>query len=64
MKETYPDIDIDSFKIPLAIESSLLPTSSKNVNVVDNATTKIAQDVTAANKDNSKSGGDAINGLS
>ena len=63
-KETYPDIDFDSFKIPLAIESSLLPTSSKDVNVVDNATTEIAQDATAASKDNSKSGGDAISGLS
>ena len=63
-KETYPDIDFDSFKIPLAIESSLLPTSSKDVNVVNNATTEIAQDATATSKDNSKSGGDAISGLS
>ena len=41
-KETYLDMDFDFFKIPLAIESSLLPKSSKDINMVDNATTKIA----------------------
>ena len=41
-KETYLDMDFDFFKIPLAIESSLLPMSSKDINMVDNATTKIA----------------------
>ena len=63
-KETYLDMDFDSFKIPLATESSLLPTSSKDVNMVDDATTEIAQGVTAAGKDDSKSGGDAPSGLS
>ena len=41
-QETYPDMDFDSFKIPLAIESSLLSTSSEDINMVDNATTEIA----------------------
>ena len=63
-KETYPNMDFDSFKIPFATESSLLPTSSKDVNVVDDATTEIAQGATAASKDDSKFGGDAPSGLS
>ena len=37
-KEAFPDLDFDSLKIPLATESSLLPTSSEDVNVVDDAT--------------------------
>ncbi|XP_030935860.1 uncharacterized protein LOC115960962 [Quercus lobata] len=40
-KEAYPDLDFDSFKIPLATESSLLPTSSEDVNVVDDATNEV-----------------------
>ena len=40
-KETFPDLDFDSLKIPLAIESSLLPTSSEDVNVVDDATNEV-----------------------
>ena len=28
-KETFPDLDFDSFKLPLATESSVLQTSSK-----------------------------------
>ena len=63
-KETYPNMDFDSFKIPFATESSLLPTSSKDVNVVDDATTEIAQGATTASKDDSKFGGDAPSGLS
>ena len=34
-KEGFLDLDFDSLKIPLAMESSLLPTSSEDVNVVD-----------------------------
>ena len=40
-KEAFPDLDFDSLKIPLATESSLLPTSSEDVNVVDNATNEV-----------------------
>ena len=57
-------MDIDSFKIPTTIESSLLSMSSKDVNIVDDALIEPAKDAIAANKDNSKSGGDAPNGLS
>ena len=63
-KEAYPDMDFDSFKIPLATESSLLSMSSKDINVVDNATTKITQDAIEASKDDPKSEGDAPSGLS
>ena len=42
-KEAFPDLDFDSLKIPLAMESSLLPTSSENVNVVDNATNEVTR---------------------
>ena len=63
-KETYPEMDFDSFKIPTAIKSSLLPTNFEDVNIVDDAPTKPAKDATAANKDDPKSGGDASNGLS
>ena len=63
-KEAYLEIDFDSFKIPTTTESSLLPTSSKDVNVVDDASTEPAQDATDASKDNPKSGGDAPSGLS
>ena len=59
----YLDLDFDSFKIPLAMESSLLPTSSEDVNVVDDATNEVTQDTTVASKDVPKSGGDAANGL-
>ena len=62
-KEAFPDLDFDSLKIPLATESSLLPTSSEDVNVVDDATNELTQDTTIASKDVPKSGGDAANGL-
>ena len=62
-KEAFPDLDFDSLKIPLAIESSLLPTSFEDVNVVDDATNELTQDTTIASKDIPKSGGDAANGL-
>ena len=36
-KEAFPDLNFDTFKIPLATESSLLVTSSKDINVVDDS---------------------------
>ena len=56
-------MDFVSFKIPTAIKSSLLPMSSENVNVVDDASTEPTQDATDASKDDPKSGGDAPSGL-
>ena len=58
-KEAFPDLDFDSLKIPLATESSLLPTSFKDVNVMEDATNEVTQDTTVASKDVPKSGGDA-----
>ena len=58
-KEAFPDLDFDSLKIPLATESSLLPTSSEDINVVDDASYEVTQDATAVSKDVSESGGDA-----
>ena len=55
-KETYPDWDFDSFKLPLATESSLLQTSSEDVNILDNANNEVTQD-------DPKSGGNAPSGL-
>ena len=62
-KEAFPDLDFDSLKIPLATESSLLPTSSKDVNVVDDATNEVTQDATIVSKDAIKSSGDVAKGL-
>ena len=62
-KEAFPDLDFDSLKIPLAMESSLLPTSSEDVNVVDDATNEVTQDTTVVSKDVPKSGGDAAKGI-
>ena len=47
-KEAYPEMDFDSFKIPTAIESSLLLASTQDVNVMDNTLTELAQDATDA----------------
>ena len=62
-KETYPEMDFDSFKIPIATESSLLPKSSEDVNIVDDAPAEPAKDATVANKDDLKSGVEAPSGL-
>ena len=43
-KETYPNLDFNSFKLPLANESSLLQTSSEDVNIMDDANTEVTQD--------------------
>ena len=55
-KETYLDLDFDSFKLPFATESSLLQTSSEDVNILDDANNEVTQD-------SSKSGGNAPSGL-
>lgn len=57
VKEAYPEMDFESFTIPTAADNSMLPTSSEEVNMVDDATTEIAQD-------EPKSRGDAPSGLS
>ena len=54
--EAYPDLNFDSLKIHLATESSLLPMSSKDVNVVDDATNEVTQDATVASEDEPKLG--------
>ena len=56
-KETFPDLDFDSFKLPLANESSMLQTSSEDVNVMDDASNEVI-------RGDPKSGGNAPNGLS
>ena len=56
-KETFPDLDFDSFKLPLANESSMLQTSSEDVNVMDDASNEVIQG-------DPKSGGNAPNGSS
>ena len=43
-KEAYPDLDFNSFKLSLATESSLLQTSSKDVNIMDDANTEVNRD--------------------
>jgi len=59
-KEAFPNLDFDSFKIPLATKSSLLPTSFEDINMVDDATNKVTQ----GGGDDPKSGGNAPDGLS
>ena len=55
-KEAFPNLNFDSFKLPLATESSLLQTSSTDVNEVDNTSNEVTHD-------NFKSGGNAPSGL-
>ena len=62
-KEAFPDLDFDSLKIPLATKSSLLPISSEDVNVVDDATNEVTQDAPVVSKDIPKFGGDAAKEL-
>ena len=62
-KEAFPDLDFDSLKIPLATKSSLLPTSSEDIHVVDDTTNEVTQGATVVNKDVPKSVGDAAKGL-
>ena len=63
-KEAYPRMDFDSFKVPIAVESSLLQTSSEEVNIMDDASTEPAKDDAELAKDNLKSGENALSGLS
>ena len=56
-KETFPNLDFDSFKLPLATESSVLQTSSEDVNVMDDANNEVTQG-------DPKTGGSAPNGSS
>ena len=63
-KEVYPEMDFDSFRIPISVESSLLQKSSEDVNVMDDASTEPAQDTAKLAKDDPKSGGNAPSGLS
>ena len=56
-KETFPDLDFDSFKLPLATESSVLQTSSEDVNLMDDANNEVTQG-------DPKTGGSAPNGSS
>ena len=56
-KETFPDLDFDSFKLPLATESSMLQTSFEDINVMDDASNEVIQG-------DPKSGGNAPNGSS
>ena len=56
-KETFSNLDFDSFKLALATESSVLHTSSEDVNVMDDASNEVT-------KGNPKAGGSAPNGSS
>ena len=55
--ELYLEMNFDSIKLHTAAESSLLQTSSEDLNVEDDASTPFLA------KDNLKSGGDALSGL-
>ena len=55
-KEAFPDLDFDTFQIPLATESSLLVTSFEDVNVVNDTNNEVT-------RDDPKSRGNAPNGL-
>ena len=40
-KETFPDLNFDSFKLPLTTKSSMLQTSFEDVNVMDDASNEM-----------------------
>ena len=56
-KEIFPNLDFDSFKLPLATESFVLQTSFEDVNVMDDASNEVTQG-------DPKAGGSAPNGSS
>ena len=56
-KEAFPNLNFDSFKLPLTTKSSLLQTSSEDVNIMDDASNEVTQG-------DPKSGGNAPNGSS
>ena len=43
-KECFPKIDFSSIKLNIGVASSLLQTSSEDVNIEDGAITQLAQD--------------------
>ena len=63
-KEAYFELDFDSFKIPTAAEISLLQMSSKEVNIMDDASIEPAKDAIETTKEDPKSGSNAPSGLS
>ena len=44
VEERFPEVDFNSIKLNISVASSLLQTSSEDVNIKDNATTQPAQD--------------------
>ena len=44
MQRRHLELDFDSFKLPLATESSLLQMSSEDVNILDDANNEVTQD--------------------
>ena len=56
-KDTFPDLDFDSFKLPLATESSMLQMSFEDVNIMDDGSNEVTQG-------DPKSGGNAPNSSS
>ena len=63
-KKAYPAMDFDSFQVPTAAKGSLLQMNSKDVNIMDNASTEPVKDVAKLAKDDPNSGDSAPNGLS
>ena len=57
-------MDFDSFKVPIAAESSLLQTSSEYVNIMGDALTEPVKEDAKPAKDDPKSGENAPSGLS
>ena len=57
-------MDFNSFQIPTAAESSLLQTSFKDIDVVDDASVEPFKDAVELATDNPKFGGNTLNGLS
>ena len=43
-EEHFPEVDFSSIKLNIGAVSSLLPMSSDDVNIEDDATTQLAQD--------------------
>ena len=44
VEERFPEVDFNSIKLNISAASSLIQTSSKDVNIKDNATTQPTQD--------------------
>ena len=63
-KDTLPNLDFDSFKLPFATESSFLQTSYEGVNIMENANNEVTQGDPKSGGSDPKSGGIAPSGLS